>query len=87
MSNNAADRYLMFLANGGVKRFTSAGSTVSGSYKGIYFARNSQLTSLTAADISGATRLTSATSFIAGTVLLGNITKVIVKGGALFLQN
>lgn len=87
MSNNSENRYLMYLANGGAKRFTSANSTVSGSYKGIYFARDSQLTSLTAADISGATRLTSETSFMAGTVLLGNITKVIVKGGALFLQS
>ena len=84
---NTGERNLIYLAAGGVKRFTTAGSTVSGDYRAIYFCRNTQLTSLTCTDITNAAGISSKTSFAAGTCLQGAISKVKVKGGAIFLIN
>ena len=79
------DRMMNYLAGGGVKRWTTGASTVTGSYKAIYILRNSQFTSITAADITGATRISSKTSFSPPCVIQGSITKIKMKGGACFL--
>ena len=86
MNSNVAERMLVYLAGGGKKTFTTSPATVTGIYKAIYMCRNTQFTSLTATgDILKATRISSETSFAAGTVIQGNITKIKTKGGACFL--
>ena len=79
------EKNISYMAGGGAKRFTTGASTVTGNYKAIYIVRNTQFTSIIAADITGATRISSKTSFAAPTVIQGAITKVKVKGGACFL--
>ena len=84
--SNEVDRMLIYLSGGGVKTFTTSPATVTGSYKAIYMARNCQFTSITAiGNIKKATRISSKTSFAAGTVIQGTITKIKTKGGACFL--
>jgi|WetSurMetagenome_2_1015567.scaffolds.fasta_scaffold18875_3 hypothetical protein len=85
MSNNVTDRMLVYLAGGGVKTFTTSPSTVTGNYKALYMCRNSQFISITATgDIKKSTRISSKTSFAAGTVIQGTITAFKLKGGAIF---
>lgn len=85
MDNNAAARQLFYMAGGGTKRWTTAATTVTGTFKAIYICRNTQFTSITSTDITGATRISSKTSFTPPCIIQGAITKVKVKGGACFL--
>jgi hypothetical protein len=84
--SNESDRMLVYLCGGGKKRFTTAASTVTNNYKAIYMCRNCAFTSIIATgNIVGATRISSKTSFVAGTVIQGTITKIKLKAGACFL--
>lgn len=80
-----ADKLLAFSVGGGIKTFTTSPSTVTANYRALYMCRNSQFTSIIASGtIKKATRISSKTSFAAGTVIIGNITKIKLKGGAIF---
>ena len=83
--SNSFERNMTYFAGGGIKTWTTAATTKTGNYKAIYIVRNTQFTSITAADITGATRISSKTSFSPPCVIQGAITKVKVKGGACFL--
>ena len=84
---NAGERNLMYLAGGGVGRFTTANSTVTGSYKAIYMCRGCAFTSIVASGITNDNAIGTGTTFAAGTVLQGNITSVKLATGACLLIN
>jgi hypothetical protein len=68
----------------GMKTFTTSPSTVTANYRCLYMCRNSQFTSLTASGtLKKATRISSKTSFAAGTVIFADVTKFKLKGGAI----
>ena len=82
---NAGERNLMYLAGGGVQRYTTAKSTVTGNYKAIYMCRSCSFSSIVATDITNASAIGTGTTFAAGVVLQGNITSVALDAGACML--
>ena len=83
---NTGERSLAYLtAGGGARRFTTSPTTVTQAIKAIYMCRGCALTSITASDITNETKIGTGTTFAAGTVLQGDISKIKIASGACIL--
>ena len=84
MGNRSFEQALTYSVGAGIGTFTTSPSTVTAKYSALYMCRNSQFTSLTATGtLKKATRVSSKTSFVAGTVIIADVTKFKLKGGAI----